>query len=222
MIALQIAQLEKSAAKGLCLEFILHEYCKSSRKSISSPSRIAIRFPINFLEKLLSDSLNVEALLQPGVLDKLCFYCEALVQTSKTAEPILQALDEIRSAVSLCRTALSRQFRGDPISPSRKGSNESISAKLKAFFSSLSPILSESLECEAALFSLVELRKTFNRHLGENTVENLLQSMFPAGPDHFRATIESGFAKRGFSNYPERSQLFEGLTWQEVEISKRP
>jgi hypothetical protein len=225
MIALQFAQIEKGAAKGLCLEFILHEYAKSlaiMERLAGAPDAEALAI----LEKLFADTLNTDAIQQPGILDKLCFYCEALVQTSKIGENLLDAIDELRIAVSLPRAALARQQRAIPYSSTRPMGDllSSLFDKLRAFFPLLAPVFLQALECEAALFTLLELRKEINRHLGQNVVENLLQQLFPDGPDGLRQALTSGFARRGFGDFYERHEsLFEGLAWPhptELYVSK--
>lgn len=224
MISLQFAQIEKGASKGLCLEFILLEYSKalalSDQLDDSNPKEC-----LKILEKLFADPLNTSIMVEPGILDKLCFYCEALVQTSKTGETLLGAMDELRNSVALPRSLLARQMRAIPTSSQNMGDLlQKIQDELRAFFDQLVPIFQDSLDCEAALFALLELRFTLNRYLGDQTVENFLQQLFPAGPEDLRQTISNGFSKRGFGDFCQRHEtLFETLAWpQPVTIAPKP
>ena len=214
MIALQLSNLDKGAAKGLCLEFILHEYAKALQIAVRLDSASASDV-LSDLEKLFADSMNTSVLQQPGTLDKLCFYCEALVQTSKTGENLLDAIDDLRTAVSFPRVYLTRALRSIPNGPAYNADNfRALYRQLQAFFSQLLPIFEECSDSESALFSLLEQREILNRHLGEKTVENLLQKLFPEGPHVFRQALSNGFSKRGFCDFCQRHEaLFEGLTW---------
>jgi hypothetical protein len=216
MIALQFAQLEKGASKGLCLEFILHEYAKA----LALDQRLQCANPENqlvILEKLFADPLNSSILVEPGILDKLCFYCEALVQTSKTGENLLGAIDELRNACALPRSVLARQLHAivsPPIPPQEL--LQKLHDGLLKFFDQLATVIIQSRECEAALFTLVELRSSLNSFLGENKVDLLLQQLFPDGPHSLRQSINEGFASRGFHDFCDRHEaLFEGLAWQQ-------
>ncbi len=216
MIALQLSNLDKGAAKGLCLEFILHEYAKAL-KIAAGLTHATPDDALSDLEKLFTDSYNTTVLQQPGVLDKLCFYCEALVQTSKIGENLLDAIDELRTVVAKPRAQLARSLRSTPHSgsPVTTDSFHAIHQQLQAFFPRLLPIIKECSDSESALFSLLELRETLNRHLGEKTVENLLQNLFPEGPQTLRQTLSDGFSRRGFCDFCQRHEaLFKGLTWQ--------
>ncbi|MBF8262922.1 MAG: hypothetical protein HW387_587 [Parachlamydiales bacterium] len=213
MIALQFAQLEKGAAKGLSLEFILHEYTKALSLA-DRLQRASTADCLEIFEKLYADSLSTAVMQQPGVLDKLCFYCEALVQTSKIGENLLDAIDGLRNAASLPRCALARQQRSIASSHSISDLIRTFYEKLRAFFSLLIPVFEVSLDCETAFFTLLELRQSLNRFLGANTVEHLLQRLFPQGPQMLRQTLAAGYSRRGFSDFCHRfDALFEGLVW---------
>lgn len=217
MIAHQFSQLEKGAAKGLCLEFILHEYA-SALKICTQLDAAAPNELMNILEKLSARPGNASQ-AQSGILDKLCIYCEALVQNSKIGENLLEVVDELRNTVFLIRTIVSRQIRAIA---SQQGIDEllrKLSTALHSFFPLLASIFQSSLECETAIFALVELRSVINRHLGEKTVEILLQQMFPDGPERLREFLSLGFEKRGFCDFCDRHEsLFEELTWPQTTI----
>ena len=219
MIALQFFQSEKGAAKGLCIEFILHEYAKAlaitEKLATASPSDILL-----ILEKLFHNSANAACIDQSGIIDKLCFYCEALVQTSKIGEHLLDAIDDLRNSTSKPRAALARQLRSIPFCTSISTSDllQLLNHGLRAFFQLLIPVLQTCCECETALFALLELRRTFNHHLGAKSVESLLQKLFPAGPHLLRQAITNGYSRRGFSDFCQRHEmLFEGLVWPRNE-----
>lgn len=183
MLALQFSQSEKGAAKGLCIEFILHEYAKAltMAEKLSSASPVEI---LMILEKLFHNSVDTRCHHQSGIIDKLCFYCEALVQNSKIGEHLLDAIDELRISASKPRSALARQLRSIPYCTSVSANDllQPLNQGLRAFFQLLLPVFQTCLECETALFALLELRKTFNHHLGAKTVESLLQQLSPAVP----------------------------------------
>lgn len=222
MISLQFTQLEKGASQGLCLEFILHEYVKA----LSLTEKLSVPDPVSrleILEKLHSDPSCVQ---EHGILDKLCFYCETLIQGSKIGEHLLGAVDELCNLVALPRTILSRQLRS--ISGLLTRSVEELLKKLQdsmhSFFSLLQPVFKSCLDCEAPLFALLELRESINCFLGENTVERFLQELFPDGPQMLRQTISNGFSKRGFSHFYQNNEgLLEGLKWpQPTKICAEP
>jgi hypothetical protein len=224
MIALQFSNSEKGAAKGLCLEFILHEFTNAlAMTSQMGPS--SLEDALNVLQKLFHDSLNASYLPQSGIIDKLCIYCEALVQTSKIGEDLLDALDELRNGVSSYRTALVRRMYLSH-SPQLQGMDDlqqTLQRGLRHFFSLLIPVLETCLDCEMVIFTLLELRKKLNGFLGENTVECLFQRLFPDGPHLLRRTLSDGFSRRGFSDFYQRHEvLFEGLAWSNpTELSTR-
>jgi len=193
----------------------LHEYAKA----LAMTEKLASALPsdmLNIVEKLLYHPSCEENQNHSGVIDKLCFYCEALVQTSKIGEHLLDAIDELRNAFSKFRTAIARQLRSIHSNASFSTDEllRTLKQRLYAFFELLVPVLTTCSESETALFTLLELRKTFNHHLGENTVENLLQQIFPDGPHLLRQALVSGYSRRGFDDFCQRHEtLFEGLVW---------
>lgn len=193
MIAAQLLQLEPSTARGLCLQFILHEYVKAlemAARLTSCPD----------CEKLVSG------------LDRLCIYCEALIEISKKGEELLNELDELRMRAAQEQTSFLRRARsiGSNLSPSRSDFHK----QLSLFFPLLIPHIEAAAACETALFSLLELRGALNAHLGMGTVEHLLQTLFPHGPLQMRQAISDGFSKRGFVDFCEQHhELFEEIVW---------
>lgn len=218
MIEIQLSQSDKGAIKGLCLEFILHEYAKAlaiTKDLKNAPSEKIIES----LDQLYSSAFNTSILQQPGILVKLCFYCEALVQNSKMGEHLLRVIDDLRNTIILLRSAYAH-----PLPPTNVHELlGSLFNSLAGFFSHLLPVFQSSLECESALFTLLELRQTLNHHLGPNTVENLLQNLFPEGPELLRKTLSHRFSRRGFRNFFQRNEtLFEGLVWPEPTCIAAP
>lgn len=186
--AQSLFQLDKMVALGLSLEFILHEYAKT-------------------MELAFQTSLDWEKL--SSVLDKLCIYCDALIQTSKQGTELLDVLDELRTTVVQQRNKCARG--GMPTTETI----QQFRNQLRTLFPLLSPCIKQASHSETALFALLEVRKTLNLHLGAGTVEQLLQPLFPKGPKQLRQTIADGFARRGFAHFPEQHHaLFEGLTWK--------
>jgi len=211
MIALQFPESDKGAAKGLCLEFILHEYAKA----LTMAEKLASACPEeieSILEKLFHESLRSEP--PSGIIDKLCIYCEALVQTSKIGEKLLDAIDDMRCNTSKPRAFLARQL-AHGVCPATNDLLQPLNQGLRSLFPLLIPILQTCLECETTLFALLELRQVFNHHLGEKTVETLLETIFPSGPHHLRQALIDGYSRRGFSDFCQHHEmLFEGLAWQ--------
>lgn len=155
-----------------------------------------------------------------GVLDKLCNYCEALVQNSQIGEDLLDVADELKNTTYLLQTVVSRQIRSIVSRENIDDLLHKLSSALRALFPLLASIFQSSIDCESALFALVELKDVFNRHLGEKTVERLLEKLFPDGPDRLREFLSSRFEKRGFCDFCDRhEELFEGLAWPQTIIS---
>jgi hypothetical protein len=206
MIAAQLCHLDQTAAKGLSLEFILHAYAKAL-------SFVAV-------DNLASLSLS---------LDKLCIYCEALIQNSlekdqgnlndvpslgNGGEELLDALDELRTTCCLAIRSLARGKK-NLCKPSFEGLRTVFSLLAKHF-------LPQAHHSETAFFALLEVRNTLNAYLGPRTVEQLLEQFFPEGPQSLRQMLREGFARRGFYDFcEEREELFKGLKWGSL-TSKSP
>jgi len=209
MIASQLNQLEQTAAKGLSLEFFLHEYVKAlsivARLEEASPQAI-----FRDLEKLSCDSIN-NPLQQPGILDRLCLYCEALLQTSKIGEDLLNAVDHLRISVSKQRVQCTRRNGTAALSafPLKQ-----LQQQIRSIFPLVEKVILECRDSEAALFALLELRETLNRFLGQKSVERVFEKIFPQGPQALHARLKKYFTRRGFDDFLENNAtLFEGMTW---------
>jgi hypothetical protein len=198
MIAAQLTQLDKTAAKALCLQFILHEYARALEivSTFSSAKLLPILQGIHQLYPDLSEGMPTMKL---GILRKLCNYCEALLENSQQGEELLNALEDLQ--VLVCRVRR------------RKNSAHTIFEKLQEFFPRLAEHFSDSRQSEAPMYALVELRQRLNKHLGEGSVEQLLQKLFQ-DPRELRQIIAQGFAQRGFEGFCKQHEvLFEGLAW---------
>lgn len=202
MIAAQLTHLDKAAARALCLQFILHEYARAleiaAKFSQSKPREV-----LHGLNQLYPDIIDGMPAVRLGILRKLCFYCEALLETSQKGEELLHALDDLQLTAA-------RQ---------RRSSHPSTCMfdKLSAFFPLLSKHLEECKTCEAPLFSLLELRKLLNRHLGNGTIETLFQKLFET-PEDLRQAVLLGFSERGFEGFcRQHEDLFEGLAWEPLK-----
>jgi hypothetical protein len=195
-------QPNSTTDKALCVEFILHEYARI----LSMVEQIALQPAddrLELIDRLLNQPMNVFLANPMGLIDKLCFYCEALVQISRGNESLLIMLDELRNGVVWLR-----RF---PFSNERL---EKVRGCIAALFDKMEPELRSCICSETVLFALLELRKIFNQHLGHNKVEELLQRMFPEGPQQLRRSIINGFARRGFGDFCiQHKSLLEEVTW---------
>lgn len=218
MIALECTQSDPGAIKGLCLEFILHELAKAFTLS-NQLTNASTDEKVSILDQFIHIPSPFE-MVQPGIIDKLCFYCEALIQNSKMGDCLLDAIDELRSIISLSRSTLSRQQRMVPFphTPSNEWLN-ALDQSLRSFFYQLVPVFKACLDSETALFALLELRKTLNRFLGDHTVEEILQQLFPEGPHQLRQMLLDKFSQRGFHFFcHNHEKLLEGLAWSNQEL----
>ena len=198
MIAAQLTNLDKTAAKALCLQFILHEYARAleiaSVLSSAKPHQV-----LRATHQLYPDITDGMPVMKPGILRKLCIYCEALLENTQKGGELLHVLEDLQ--LIICRVRRS------------KSASDSILEKLRTFFPLFSEHFSDCKESEAPLFALVELRTRLNQHLGEGSIEELLQKLF-YDPQELRKIIEQGFAQRGFEDFCKQHEvLFEGLAW---------
>jgi hypothetical protein len=221
--------LEPPAARSLSLLFVLQEFLSSCQLVERLENAAPQEEPEDVSSRLnlfLLSSLDNPFAQKGGALDKLCFYCEILLQGSKVGdEAVLVVLEEMRNAVMKIRSKL---IFWKKKAPSREEIIEEfrelygqLKKKLASFFSSLLPFLKESRTDENVLLYLVEHREEFNLYLGENTIENLLSSFFPSGPHELRAMICEGYTRRGFSAfYAEQEPMLDALEWETQNLSK--
>ena len=172
------------------------------------------------VEKLLLSSLENPFPQKGGFLDKLCFYCDILLQASKISnETLPMILEDMRNSVLRLRAKVlpSKKFPGYPqeIRNQIFGLYEEIEQKFRLFFSALVPYLQEARTDENILIHLIEQKQTLNRYLGLRSIENLLRRFFPTGQPHLRAVICEGFTRRGFTSFfSEKEPLIEDLEWE--------
>lgn len=181
--------LERSVARSLSLQFVLQELLRGFK--LIEDSRSLEVVTSKDAEKFLLLSLDSPFSQKGGVLDKLCFYSEILLQDHTGA---LDVLEEMRGLVlKLCGR--------------KKGFQKSewllllkrLYADFGRFFNALEKALYEARSDENVLVFLMENKAQINQYLGEHTLENLLGHFFPEGRDQLRAVLYEGFSRRGFS-----------------------
>lgn len=158
---------------------------------------------------------------QNGIFpDKLCFYCDILLQASKIeANTLMKELDEMRIAILHFRTNLIASKKNSVFSMQTSKITldflHSFHNKIRSFFSALIPYLNEARTDENVLLRLIEQRETLNYHLGTHYIEHILQKFFPSGHAHLRAIICEGFTRRGFTSFlSEKEHLIEEIEWE--------
>jgi len=214
--------LEPPAARSLSLLFVLQEFLSSCQalQRLEHAAPEEIHGAAAQLEQLLLSSLDNPFSQKGGALDKLCFYCEILLQGSKVGEEtILIVLEEMRNAVMKIRSKILFWKKKVPareeIHSEFAELYQKLRLKIASFFSSLLPFLKESRTDENVLLYLVERRSDFNLFLGPKTIENLLNGFFPSGPHELRATICEGYTRRGFQAfYAQQEPLLDALEWE--------
>jgi hypothetical protein len=179
------------------------------------------------LEKLLLFSLGNPFSQKGGVLDKLCFYCEILLQASNVKDQdIPRILEEMRNAI-LCVKSQMISWKKTPaalneILSSLRGLYSALHLKLCAFFFSFTLFLQEARSDENVLLYLIEHKQQFNSFIGDRTIEHLLHRFFPAGHAQLRAVICEGYTRRGFSAFfIETEPLINSIEWETVCLSQR-
>lgn len=172
------------------------------------------------LEQLLRFSLDRPSDQRGGTLDKLCYYCEILLQASKVGdEKILIILEEMRNEILEIKSKFlpwkkKLLLREEMISSVTTLFFE-LRQKLSSFFSTLNPFFEESRADENILFYLIEHREKFNRFLGARTIENLLNKLFPNGLCELHALLREGYTRRGFALFfAEQEPLLNAIEWE--------
>ena len=231
------ANLDPPAARSLSLQFILQELVSAfdlvRRLQNETPEHLSGYFQdFDLAAELSSISQKIEKFLlfslenpfaqKGGVLDKLCFYCEILLQASNIADQELtMILEEMRNAILRIKSRLT-SWKKMP----EKYPVEQVLAHLMAlysdlhqnfcqFFLALCPFLEEARSDENVLIYLIEQRFRLNQHLGLRTVEEFLQRLFPNGHEQLRSTICDGYSRRGFASFFAKAQpLIDALEWE--------
>lgn len=216
--------LEPPAARSLSLLFILKEWVAcflvvEQLKNKTNPPIDGTSILKN-LEKLLSFSIDNPLAQQGGLLDKLCFYSDILIQASKIADVELANLvEEMEQSIFRLRTKLV-QGKKIPLTQSQviialDSLYAFLEKKLLGFFSALTPYLQEARTDENVLIHLIEQKETLNHFLGPRAIEELLRRFFPTGQPHLRAVICEGFTRRGFASFfAEKETIIEELEWE--------
>ena len=214
--------LESPAAKSLSLLFILQELLSSLMLLDHEKNNLPTELPdlSDRLEQFLLLTFDNPLTKNGGALDKLCFYCETLLQASKISDDmLLVSLEEMRNAVLKVKTRLvvwkKRLTMPEEYQVDLLALYGELDKKFRKFFSSLSLFLKESRTNENVLLFLLEHREEFNRFMGPKTIEHLLCHLFPSGPCELRAAICEGYTRRGFSDfYAKQESLIDAVKWE--------
>lgn len=172
------------------------------------------------LEKFLLFSLENPFAQKSSVLDKLCFYCDILLQASHVKDseiPVL--LEEMRNSILKIKSK-TLAWRKIPATLSQVQTQflelcDDLFQKFSRFFTSFCPFLKEARYDENVLIYLIENKDEFNAYLGLRRIEDLLQSFFPAGHAQLRAAIHEGFTRRGFTTFLSSVEsLIDAIEWE--------
>ena len=229
--------LEPPAARSLCIQFILQELITAFERlaslQISTPEQLVgvdIRQELTAisqeLEKFLLFSLENPFTQKGGVLDKLCFYCEILLQASNVSDPeIFVLLEEMKNSILRMRSKLIVWKKMTSLHPLDQILSQllelysELRCKLSRFFTVLSLFIQEARSDENVLIFLIENRLKLNGHLGNRTIEDLLQRFFPAGHAQLRAVICEGYTRRGFNSYFAQAEpMIDEIEWETVPL----
>lgn len=172
------------------------------------------------LEKFLLFSLENPLAQRGSVLDKLCFYCENLLQASRITETeIPMLLEEMRNMVLKMRSRMSIWKKMliplDQILALLFELYADLYRKLCQFFKALTTYLKEARSDENVLVYLIENKDRMNKYLGERYIEEMLQSFFPAGHAQLRAAVIEGYTRRGFNTFLAKVEpLIDAIEWE--------
>lgn len=228
--------LELPAARSLAILFILEELIASlklvNHLQTVTPEQLRganlqqeLAMISVELEKFLLFSLDNPFTQKGGVLDKLCFYSEILIQASRAdLEALPMILEEMRNAILKLKSKLLLWKKAlhplDQILLHLLDLYTELQMKFSSFFSALIPYLQESRTDENVLLYLIENKDIFNQYLAPRTIENLLARFFPTGFDELRAAICEGFTRRGFADFfAEKEPLINAIEWDCVPQS---
>lgn len=225
--------LEPPVARSLSLQFIMQELISSFKLlyhlQAITPERLQgahldkeMAYISTELEKFLLFSLENPFSQKGGLLDKLCFYCEILLQASSVRdEEIPLILEEMRNSILRIKSRIIGWKKRPAFHPCDEilfhllELFSDLSSKLKRFFSSLSLFLQEARSDENVLLYMIEHKHEFNSYLGERAIEDLLHRFFPAGHSQLRAVICEGYTRRGFSSFfAEAEPLIDSIEWE--------
>ncbi|MDE3045318.1 MAG: hypothetical protein KGJ02_01545 [Verrucomicrobiota bacterium] len=225
------SNLEPPAARSLSLQFAMQEFvaCFKIVAQIREQVPKLIRgeeplkeigFLSKELEKFLLFSLDNPFAQKGGSLDKLCFYCDMLLQASRVngQEAVGMQLEYLRNEMLATRAKIFTWKRKYP--PSSIVLTEidrlcdALVEGLRDFFEALFPYFEEARSDENILFYLIEQRRVLNKLLECPKVEQLLSRLYPSGPAHLRAILCEGYTRRGFSDfYAKHESLIDSIEW---------
>ena len=215
------SNLDPPIARSLSIQFILQGVIDSfgllAHLKAVTPKQLQFKeqmaLIVKELEKFLLFSLENPFSQKGSVLDKLCFYCDILLQASHVGEnEIPMILEEMRNAILRMKGQITASKKGpiafDPL-------YRSLHESLCHFFSALCPYLKEARSDENVLIYLIEHKEQLNAHLGVRRIEELLQSFFPSGHAQLRAAIYEGYTRRGFTSFLTSVEpLIDAIEWE--------
>ena len=207
--------LEPPVARSLSIQFILQAL-------LDGLSILEKQDFQSELEKIMLFSLKNPMSQTGGVLDKLTFYSELLIDASHVKEnELIHCLETMRRALILFKSKMGvwkKMTRGYPQEEMQEQLmqlHSSLSLGFCSYFTALIPFLKEARSDENVLTSLIENREKFNTYLGPKSVEMMLQSFFPAGFDQLRAIIYEGYTRRGFDTFLSSIEpLIDQIQWE--------
>jgi hypothetical protein len=223
--------LDPPIARSLSIQFILQgltdsfkllrhlEIFTSSQLLGANPKEELIEIAKE-LEQLVLFSLEHPFSQKGSVLDKLCFYCEILLQASHIeGSEIPMALEELKIPILKVKTQLTIWKKVPaPLFQIKEALFELYSnlyRKFCCFFSALIPYLKEARSDENVLIYLIENKNILNSFLGERRIEEMLQSFFPTGHAQLRAAIIEGYTRRGFTTFLSKVEpLIDAIEWE--------
>lgn len=225
------SNLDPPVARSLSIQFILQGLIDSfdllQHLQLATPLQLQganFKEEINCiskeLEKFLLFSLENPFAQKSSVLDKLCFYCEILLQASHISNnEIFSVLDEMRDDVLNVRSKMFGWKKMQvPLSQILEQLFElyaDLYQKLCRFFSAISLFLKEARFDENVLIYLIENKDKLNSYLGMRRIEELLQSFFPAGHAQLRTAIHEGYTRRGFTTFLSSIEpLIDAIEWE--------
>ena len=225
------SNLNPPVARSLSIQFILQGLIDSFHllQQLKTATPLQLQ-GANFQEELACISKELERFLlfslenpfaqKSSVLDKLCFYCEILVQASHVREnEVLVVLEEMRNGILNVRSKMLawKKIPGgiDEILQNLFELYGHLGRDLRRFFTAIIPFLKEARFDENVLIYLIENKDSLDAHLGPTYTENLLQSFFPAGHTQLRAAIHEGYTRRGFTTFLSSIEpLIDAIEWE--------
>lgn len=225
------SNLDPPVARSLSIQFILQEIIESfdllAYLQIHIPQQLLgtnlkeeLSLIAKELEKILLFSVGNPFSTKGSVLDKLCFYCEILLQASPIdGHEIPTILDEMRVPILKMKMKII-SWKKTPIALRKIHEDLSdlfshLHRKFFLFFNALSIYLKEARSDENVLTYLIENKDKLNSFLGERRIEEMLQSFFPAGHAQLRAAIIEGYTRRGFETFLSKVEpLIDAIEWE--------